>query len=243
MERHSIQDPSPKTKQLLVVSDLSKTFTTPFGAPLYVLRGVSFSVAPGEMVAITGASGAGKSTLLHLVGGIESADSGNINLDDVEITKASGAELAQFHRNKVGFIFQFHHLLSDLSAAENVALPLYISREPWRSAMRRARAAFDQLKLGTHASHRISQLSGGEQQRVAVARALITEPLLVLADEPTGNLDAGIGDEISALLASYCRTRPAAVVIATHNEQLAQTCDRILHLQDGKLMERAFAAG
>lgn len=222
---------------LLVVSEVHKSFPTPVGARLEVLRGVSFSVAPGEMVAVTGASGAGKSTLLHVIGGLEPADDGSVKLNGFEITNASGTSISQYYKRDVGFIFQFHHLLTDLSASENVAMPLFINRENRRAAMRRAGFALDEMKLGTHASHPVSQLSGGEQQRVAVARALVTNPGLVLADEPTGNLDATISDEIGALLASYCRRRSAAIVIATHNEQLATACDRVLHLHEGKLEE------
>ena len=187
------------------------------------------------MIAITGASGAGKSTLLHIIGGIESADGGNVIFGNIEITNATSAEIVHYHQSEVAFIFQFHHLLPDLSAAENVALPLYMNREPRRKAMRRATEALDQMNLETHANHPVTQLSGGEQQRVAVARALITEPRLVLADEPTGNLDAATGEPIAAQLASYCRSRPAAVVIATHNEQIASACDRVLHLHEGIL--------
>jgi lipoprotein-releasing system ATP-binding protein len=190
------------------------------------------------MVAIMGASGAGKSTLLHLLGGLDVADGGSVKLNDLEITRAGGALLARFHRREVGFIFQFHHLLPDLTAAENVALPLLINREKRSEAMRRASVALDELGLGEFARQPVSHLSGGEQQRVAVARALDTEPRLVLADEPTGNLDAAIGEEIGALLASYCRTRGAAVVIATHNMHLAQACDRILHLKEGRIEQQ-----
>jgi lipoprotein-releasing system ATP-binding protein len=189
------------------------------------------------MVAITGASGAGKSTLLHVIGGLEAADEGSVRLDELEITRAHGAVMADYHRREVGFIFQFHHLLPDLSAAENVALPLLINREARREAMKRAAHALEEMRLGAHARHPVSHLSGGEQQRVAVARALITRPRLVLADEPTGNLDAHIGDEIGALLASYCRTQGAVILIATHNERLASLCDRALHLQKGKIKE------
>jgi lipoprotein-releasing system ATP-binding protein len=219
----------------LTITDLRKSFRTPAGTQLEVLRGVSFSVAPGEMVAITGASGAGKSTLLHVIGGLEPADSGTVNLGELEITKTSRATIAQYHRHDVGFIFQFHHLLSDLTAAENVAFPLLINREKRSEAMRRAGASLDELSLGKHTSYPVSQLSGGEQQRVAVARALITKPRLVLADEPTGSLDSTIGDEIEAMLAAYCAARPAAIVIATHNDQLAHACHRILHLNYGRL--------
>ena len=222
----------------LAVTDLRKSFRTPAGEQLDVLRSISFSVAPGEMVAITGASGAGKSTLLHLIGGLEVAGAGSVKLDELEITNASRSTMSQFHRNEVGFVFQFHHLLSDFTAIENVALPLLINRERRSDALNRAGDSLDELNLKSHASSPVSHLSGGEQQRVAVARALITRPRLVLADEPTGNLDATTGDEIGAILASYCRSRPAAIVIATHNEQLAQNCDRILCLHEGELEVR-----
>jgi lipoprotein-releasing system ATP-binding protein len=232
----------PKNKNqvpqnLLVVTDIHKSFPTPAGTPLEVLRGVSLAVAPGEMVAITGASGAGKSTLLHVIGGLEPSDAGTVKLNELDITNASGTLMSNSYKRDIGFIFQFHHLLSDLSASENVALPLFINRENRREAMQRANVALDELNLGTHARHPISHLSGGEQQRVAVARALVTKPVLVLADEPTGNLDAAIGDEIGSLLTAYCRSRPAAIVIATHNEQLARACDRVVHLSEGKLKE------
>jgi len=222
----------------LKVTDLRKSFRTPAGGRLDVLRGISFSIAQGEMVAITGASGAGKSTLLHVIGGLEPADSGFVKLDDLETTNASNQRLAEYHKRQVAFIFQFHHLLLDLSASENVAMPLLINREKRREANRRATILLDELNLGTHVNNPISHLSGGEQQRVAVARALITRPQLVLADEPTGNLDSTTGDEIGALLTSYCRTGPAAIIIATHNEQLAQMCDRVLRLHEGKLEEK-----
>jgi lipoprotein-releasing system ATP-binding protein len=183
------------------------------------------------MVAITGASGAGKSTLLHILGGLESADAGDVKIENLDVTRATIAQLAECRRREIGFIFQFHHLLSDLSAAENVAMPLFINRERRSEAMRRANAALDEMGLTLRGGDPVSQLSGGEQQRVAIARALITKPRLVLADEPTGNLDAGIGVELGAFLTSYCRSRPAAIVIATHNERLADGCDRTLHLQ------------
>ncbi|MBV9211624.1 MAG: ABC transporter ATP-binding protein [Acidobacteria bacterium] len=189
------------------------------------------------MLAITGASGAGKSTLLHIIGGLEAADAGSVALDELEVTRASGNLLSRYHRREVGFIFQFHHLLPDLSAAENVALPLLINRTARREAKRRAASVLEEMSLGQHARHPVSHLSGGEQQRVAVARALITEPRLILADEPTGNLDAKTGDEIGSLLAAYCRTRPAAVLIATHNERLAASCHRTLRLQEGRIKE------
>jgi lipoprotein-releasing system ATP-binding protein len=239
MRTSSIENQKSKIKNHLTVSGLRKSFQTPAGARLEVLRDVSFAVAAGEMSAVMGASGAGKSTLLHIIGGLEAADAGSVMLGEMEITRARGSLMARYHRSGVGFIFQFHHLLPDLSAAENVALPLLINRTARREAMRRAASALEEMNLGTHARHPVSHLSGGEQQRVAVARALITEPRLVLADEPTGNLDAHIGDEIGSLLTSYCRTHQAAIIIATHNERLASTCDRVLHLQEGTIKQES----
>lgn len=224
-------------KTLLIVSELRKAFRTPAGARHEVLRGVSFAVAAGEMVAITGASGAGKSTLLHIIGGLEAADEGSVSLDGMELARAGQAKVSSNHGREIGFIFQFHHLLPDLTAAENIALPLLINRKARGVAIRQAVSALEEMKLGAHARHPVSHLSGGEQQRVAVARALITGPRLVLADEPTGNLDTAIGDEIGARLAAYCRTHQAAIIIATHNERLAHACDRTLHLQDGEIKE------
>jgi lipoprotein-releasing system ATP-binding protein len=200
-----------------------------------VLRGIDFTAAPGEMIAITGASGSGKSTLLHLLGGLDEADHGTISLDQFGISRARGSELAQFRRRNIGFVFQFHHLLPDLTAAENVALPLLIGRRAANEAFGRAASALETLGLAGKGSLAVGHLSGGEQQRVAVARALIGEPSLVLADEPTGNLDEALGDEIAESLQNYRRRRPAIVIVATHNQRLGQICDRILTIQNGKL--------
>jgi lipoprotein-releasing system ATP-binding protein len=204
----------------LEVVDLRKSFSAPNGERIEVLRGVTFTVECGECVAIRGASGTGKSTLLHLLGGLETADHGT---------------LTAFRREQIGFVFQFHYLMPDLSAVENVALPLLIARQKRNPAFARAEELLKASALGDRLDHPISHLSGGEQQRVAVARALITEPQLVLADEPTGNLDASIGDEIGRTLASYAKTRPAIVVIATHSASLAQLCDYSLVLEGGRL--------
>jgi lipoprotein-releasing system ATP-binding protein len=225
----------------LVVNDLRKSFIDPSGGMLEVLRGVSFSAGAGEMLAVVGASGSGKSTLLHVVGGLEAADAGrggSARLDEFEITRASGDELARFRRRDVGFVFQFHHLLPDLTAAENVALPLLVARVKRAEARERAAEILARVGLSERASHAVGELSGGEQQRVAIARALVTRPRLVLADEPTGNLDARTGEETSALLISLCRERRACVVVATHNEQLARTCDRVFLLKDGRLSQK-----
>jgi lipoprotein-releasing system ATP-binding protein len=203
-----------------------------------VLRNASLTAQPGEMTAIMGASGAGKSTLLHILGGLEAADAGLVRLGDFEVTRAQGASLARYRNEDVGFVFQFHHLLPDLTAAENVALPLTISRAARGESRLRAVAALEAVGLNERASYPAGQLSGGEQQRVALARALIRRPRLVLADEPTGNLDAAAGSEIGALLCSYCRASRGIVVIATHNERLAEMCDRILLLDDGMITEK-----
>lgn len=203
-----------------------------------MLRGVSFNVEEGELVAVMGASGAGKSTLLHLLGGLEAADDGVIRLGDFEVTGTKGVRLAHFRNREIGFVFQFHHLLPDLTAAENVALPMLISRSSWREGGLGAVEALETVGLSERAAHPVGHLSGGERQRVALARALIKNPRLVLADEPTGNLDEAAADEIGTLLGSYCRTRRAIVVVATHNARLASICDRTLLLEDGRIVEK-----
>ena len=224
----------------LRVTDLRKSFVSPTGERIEVLRGVSFSASAGEAVAIMGSSGAGKSTLLHLLGGLEAADHGAIIAGEFALDRASPSALAQFRNQHVGFVFQFHHLLSDLTAAENVSLPLFIGRTRQRDAMRRALELLAEVGLDSRvAASVVGHLSGGEQQRVAVCRALITRPALVLADEPTGNLDTGIGDEIARSLVSYSRENGALVILVTHNRSLADTCDRTLVLRDGRLCPTA----
>src|SRR2546421_6953930 len=221
----------------LSVSDLRKSFRDPSGGALEVLRGVSFEVRAGQMAAVVGASGAGKTTLLHVVGGLEAADAGCARLGDFDILRADASALACWRGREVGVVFQFHHLLADLSAEENVALPLMVARRGRREARASALAMLDAVGLAARASHAAGELSGGEQQRVAVARALVTRPRPVLADEPTGNLDARTGDEVGALLLNLCRREPACVLVATHNERLARLYDRVLHLRDGRITE------
>jgi ABC-type lipoprotein export system ATPase subunit len=208
---------------MIEVVDLRKSFVAPNGERLDVLRGVTFEAKAGESIAITGASGSGKSTLLHLLGGLETADHGTITLNGTNV-----------QRRDTGFVFQFHYLLPDLSAVENVALPLLIARHTRREAFTRALNLLVQSGLETRADHPVSHLSGGEQQRVAVARALVTGPKLLLADEPTGNLDAAIGEKIGDTLVSYTREHQAVVLIATHSPVLARMCDRSLLLEDGR---------
>jgi lipoprotein-releasing system ATP-binding protein len=204
---------------MMNVVDLRKSFTAPNGERLDVLRGVTFAAADGESIAIRGPSGSGKSTLLHLLGGLETPDHGTIGFDG---------------GNKIGFVFQFHYLLPDLSAVENVALPLLIARWSRKRAFDRALELLQETGLADRSDHPISHLSGGEQQRVAVARALITEPKLLLADEPTGNLDEAISEQIGRTLVEYAQKNSAITIIATHSPRLAGLCDRSLVLQGGR---------
>jgi ABC-type lipoprotein export system ATPase subunit len=219
----------------LDVVDLRKSFVAPNGEQLEVLRGISFSAKHGEVIAITGASGSGKSTLLHLLGGLETADHGTVTFDSIEITNLNQRKLAAFRRQQIGFVFQFHYLLPDLSALENVALPLLIAREKRTYAFERAVNLLQDAHLVGREDHPIAHLSGGEQQRVALARALVTHPRLLLADEPTGNVDAAIGEELGKALVSYVRNNGAVGVMATHSANLASLCDRIFVLEDGRL--------
>ena len=221
----------------LEVEDLRKSFREPTGGVLEVLRGVSLKLGAGEAAAVVGASGAGKTTLLHVVGGLEAADEGNVRLSGFDVTRATPSELVRWRGGAVGFVFQFHHLLADLSALENVALPLLVARTRRSEALTRARALLERVGLGPRLEHAAGELSGGEQQRVAVARALVARPRLVLADEPTGNLDPRTGSEVGALLLSLCREARACALLATHNENLASLCDRRLVLREGKLEE------
>jgi len=220
----------------LRVTDLRKSFSAPTGERIDVLRSVTFSVSAGESLAIMGASGAGKSTLLHLLGGLEAPDHGRISAGDFAVDRASPSALASFRNEQVGFVFQFHHLLQDLTSAENVSLPLLIARIPPRDAARQALRALEEMGLGARASHPVGNLSGGEQQRVALCRALINQPSLVLADEPTGNLDATTGDEIALSLVTYAKKAEARVVLATHSQTVAGLCDRTLTLHGGRLV-------
>lgn len=229
---------TPRVDPLLEVRDLHKAYLDPAGGRVEVLRGVSFSVAAGELVAVMGASGSGKSTLLHVLGGLEAADGGSVQVGGFEITGAAPGELARLRNETVGFVFQFHRLLLDLSAIENVALPLLIARRKWSEALGRAGELLRRVGLDHRTTRKASQLSGGEQQRVALARALVTRPRLVLADEPTGNLDEQTADEVGVLLTSLAREQSgAAVVVATHNERLARRCDRVLRLRDGQVRD------
>src|SRR5688572_3156639 len=187
------------------------------------------------MVAIVGASGVGKSTLLHLLGGLDRADSGSIQVADSDITRMADPALVEFRNRNVGFVFQFHHLLPEFDASENIEMPMRIARLPVREARERARALLTRVGLGERLSHRPSMLSGGEQQRVAVARALVMKPALLLADEPTGDLDENTADSLHALLREMHAEHGLTSIIATHNPRLAGACDRVLRLEQGQL--------
>jgi lipoprotein-releasing system ATP-binding protein len=202
-----------------------------------VLRNLDFEVQAGERIAIVGASGVGKSTLLHLLGALDRPTSGTLQFDGVDLLTRSEAELAAFRNNEVGFVFQFHHLLGDFTALENVMLPGLIAGESFRSVRTRATSLLERVGLGPRLHHRPGELSGGEQQRVAVARAVSRKPRLLLADEPTGNLDPSTGDDVQALLLALNREHGAALVVATHNDRLALAMDRTLRLADGRLHE------
>ena len=219
----------------LCVRDLRKGYLSPNRDLIEVLRSISFSVLPGESLAIIGPSGTGKSTLLNLLGGLDSPDHGSISVGQFDITTASSSTLTRFRNQQLGFIFQFHHLMLDLTAAENVSLPLMIRRTSRPEALSRAREMLESAGLRDRGEHVVSHLSGGEQQRVAVCRALVTSPSLVLADEPTGNLDAANSDIVAASLTEYARKNGSVVVIATHNQKLAGLCDRTLQFHDGRL--------
>lgn len=206
------------------------------GTQLTVLRDLDLSVEAGEMVAIVGASGVGKSTLLHVLGGLDRADDGHVTIGDVRLTSLPDAELVAYRNRKVGFVFQFHHLLPEFNAVENTEMPLRIARVPGREARTRAQGLLERVGLGERLTHRPGMLSGGEQQRVAVARALVAEPAILLADEPTGDLDEQTADTLHGLLREMHAAYGLTSIIATHNPRLAAACNRTLRLQGGRLI-------
>lgn len=200
---------------------------------LHVLKGIDLNVSKGEIVSIVGKSGAGKSTLLHILGTLDEADKGQLWIDDTEVSKLNQKELAKFRNKRIGFIFQFHHLLNEFSAAENVAIPAFISGAAKDKSLKRAVELLDYLGLADRSTHKPNELSGGEQQRVAVARALMNEPSVVYADEPTGNLDKGTSEELHELLFKLREEMNQTFVIVTHNEELAGLSDRTITMEDG----------
>jgi lipoprotein-releasing system ATP-binding protein len=218
----------------VAISGLNKAYVVGTQS-IHVLRDLDLAVERGEMLAVVGASGVGKSTLLHLLGGLDRADSGSIQVADSDITRMADEALVEFRNRNVGFVFQFHHLLPEFDASENIEMPMRIARLPVREARERARALLTRVGLGERLSHRPSMLSGGEQQRVAVARALVMKPALLLADEPTGDLDENTADTLHALLREMHAEHGLTSIIATHNPRLAASCDRVLRLEQGQL--------
>jgi len=218
----------------VVVERLNKYYQV--GAQrIHVLRDLDLVVERGEMVAVVGASGVGKSTLLHALGGLDRIESGSIRIEDIELSSMTDDALVEFRNRNVGFVFQFHHLLPEFDALENVEMPMRIARDPVSEARRRATELLSRVGLGERLVHRPGMLSGGEQQRVAVARALVMKPALLLADEPTGDLDEGTADALHSLLRDMHREYGLTAILATHNPRLAEQCDRVLRLEGGAL--------
>jgi lipoprotein-releasing system ATP-binding protein len=220
----------------VTVEGLNKSYTVGT-QKLHVLRDVSLAVASGEMLAIVGQSGVGKSTLLHVLGGLDHGDSGSIRVGDTDLTALSDAEVVEFRNRHVGFVFQFHHLLPEFDALENAEMPMRIARMPLGETRERAAGLLTRVGLGERLSHRPSMLSGGEQQRVAVARALIMRPALLLADEPTGDLDEATAESLERLLREMHAEFGLTSIIATHNPRLAAACDRVLRMEHGQLRQ------
>jgi ABC-type lipoprotein export system ATPase subunit len=222
------------SEPLLRAHALTKTYTMG-KRTLEVLRGVNLEVLRGDFLALRGASGAGKSTLLHLIGGLDSPNAGEIFFDEQNLAKFSESELTHFRNRRVGFIFQAYHLLPELDALENVCLPARVARISASDAEKRGRKLLSRVGLGERMEHKPSELSGGEQQRVAIARALINEPELLLADEPTGNLDSHTGGEIIELLKSLRVEKQMTLIIATHDAKVAAHAQRVIELADGRI--------
>ncbi len=216
------------TNTLVSVSGIHKSY----GA-LEVLKGINLSIEKSEVVAIVGASGAGKSTLLHIIGTLDTPDKGKVLIDGVDVFAYSAANLAAFRNRSIGFVFQFHNLLPEFSALENVMIPALIARQDAQKTQARAKELLALLGIGERADHKPSELSGGEQQRVAVARALVNEPALVLADEPSGNLDSKNAKELHQLFFDLRRRFNQTFIIVTHNEEFAAMADRKLVIRDG----------
>lgn len=215
----------------ITVSNLNKTYGS-----LQVLKGIHLEIAKSEIIAIVGASGAGKSTLLHILGTLDSPDSGNMYIDGIDPFSLSRKKLSKFRNEQIGFVFQFHHLLPEFTALENVCIPAWIGRKPKNETLQRAKDLLDFLHLSERMNHKPGQLSGGEQQRVAVARALINNPSVILADEPSGNLDSEQAQELHKLFFHLREMYQQTFIIVTHNQELANLADRKLHISDGKIV-------
>lgn len=220
---------------MLVADNLFKKYSN-----LTVVNGVSLNIAKGEIVSVTGASGAGKSTLLHLLGGLDKPDSGYVKINDTDLFALPGKKQAAFRNKQMGFVFQFHHLLPEFTAMENVAVPLWIGGEGKTAALQEAANMLKVVGLGDRLNNKPSELSGGEQQRVAIARALVNKPAVVMADEPTGNLDSNNAMAIHQLFIDLRNQFGHTFVMITHNEELAGMTDRTLVMKDGKITEERY---
>lgn len=220
---------------MITVTDLHKSF--PMGErTLSVLKGINLTIQRGELIAVVGASGAGKSTLLHILGLLERPTKGTVQFEGRDLYQLSEPAQAEFRNRRIGFVFQFHHLLPEFSALENSCMPALIQRRQANEVQGEAVAILKEVGLGDRLHHKPGELSGGEQQRVAVARALLQKPDLVLADEPTGNLDTHTGDALFSLMRELNKARGTTFVIVTHNDKLSAQADRIVHLQDGQIV-------
>jgi len=224
-------------QHVLEAHDLLKTFRGGDGSLITVLNGVHLSVARGEMVAVVGASGAGKSSLLHVLGALDAPSRGYVVVDGVPVQGGDDVARARLRNRKIGFVFQFHHLLREFSALENVAMPLRIAGWDTRKAQSRAAEILARVGLEARMHHRPAELSGGEQQRTAVARALAADPAILLADEPSGNLDHANAERLHDLLATLARDLEIGMVVVTHNASLAARANRVLRLDDGRLFD------
>jgi lipoprotein-releasing system ATP-binding protein len=222
---------------MIKVVNLQKSFQMN-GHTLTVLKGINLDIARGEMIAIVGASGAGKSTLLHMLGTLDRPTSGSVLFDGHDVLALSEDAQAEFRNKRIGFVFQFHHLLPEFTALENTFLPALIQNRPEDDAQKEAMQLLADVGLGERLHHKPGELSGGEQQRVAVARALMQRPDLVLADEPTGNLDTHTGEALFGLLRKLNKTRGTTFVIVTHNDKLSAQADRIIRMEDGQIVGR-----
>lgn len=214
--------------------NLSKSFQKD-GTRMEILKGLDFEISAGESVAILGASGAGKSTLLHILGTLDHPTSGNLFINGEDVFSYDERKLAELRNRKIGFVFQFHHLLPEFSSLENVMMPALINGMPKREARNRAEFVLNEVSLGDRVTHKPGELSGGEQQRVAVARAVMMEPDIILADEPTGNLDTETGERVQDVLINLNKSKGMTLIIVTHNQLLAERLDRSIGLRDGKI--------
>lgn len=222
---------------LVKIENLQRSFKID-SVTIEVLKGIDLEIKKGEILAVIGASGVGKSTLLHILGTLERPTSGKVFFNEKDIFKLNNDELARFRNKTIGFVFQFHHLLSEFTALENTMMPALINGLSQIDAEKKAKALLEEVGIGKRLHHKPGKLSGGEQQRVAIARALVLSPELVLADEPTGNLDTHTGDDIHKLLKEINKTKGTAFVLVTHNEKLASRADRIIKMVDGRIATR-----